>query len=284
MIALGPPNECATQNTVDKFGTKWGDPLNTLEDRDAAAALGHYNEQDPYVDRDPRFYIDVVYNTAPLPGLGTAKIYYEYVDNQIQYGELFDKKNYLSITNTGYYLRKTWCERNLKNVVTVQYTDPLLRLGELYMNYAEAANEAYGPTTVPAFADMSAVDAINFMRNGPGRWTTSQLAPVPDKFTSTTEVFRPWLKNEITVELAWEGHYFFDIRRWNDVGAVMSGKVMGVDIEKVPVSETFPTGYKYTRIPLPSERQTVWKPEMLYWPFDKEDMWRMKNFVSNPVW
>lgn len=284
MIALGPPNECPTQNTVDKFGTKWGDPLNTQADRDAATALGHYDEQNPYINRDPRFEINVVYNTTSLPGLGTAKIYYEYSNGEIQYGELFDKKNYLSITNTGYYLRKTWCERNLKYVVTVQYTDPLLRLGELYLNYAEAANEAYGPNTPAPGATMSSVDAINFMRNGPGRWTTAQLAPVPVQNTSSKDVFRPWLKNERTIELAWEGHYFFDIRRWMDVGTVMSGKVMGVDIEKVPVSTTYTTGYKYTRVVLPSERQTVWKEAMYYWPFDKEDNWRMKNFVPNEVW
>jgi len=45
--------ESPSQNAVDKFETKWGDPLNTQADRDAATALGHYNEQNPYVDRDP---------------------------------------------------------------------------------------------------------------------------------------------------------------------------------------------------------------------------------------
>ena len=59
------------------FETKWGDPLNTQADRDAATALGHYNEQDPYANRDPRFYIDIIYNTAPIPGYATAKIYFE---------------------------------------------------------------------------------------------------------------------------------------------------------------------------------------------------------------
>ncbi len=47
--------ESPTQNIVDRFETMWGDPLNTQADREAAAALGHYNEQDPYSNRDPRF-------------------------------------------------------------------------------------------------------------------------------------------------------------------------------------------------------------------------------------
>jgi hypothetical protein len=281
LIALGPPNECATQNVVDMFETKWGDPLNTQADRDAATALGHYKEQDPYANREPRFYLDIVYNTCPLPGLGTAKIYWENVGGQIAYGELFDKINYLSITNTGYYLRKTWCERNLKNVVSVPYSDPNVRLGELYLNYAEAANEAYGPNTAAPGATMTAVQAINFMRS---RWTAAQIAPVQAQFTTSTDAFRPRIKNERNIELAWEGHYFNDIRRWKDAPTVMGGTVKGIDTEKVPVSPTYPTGYKYTRFELPSARQTVWKEEMYYWPFDRSDNYKMKNFVPNVVW
>ena len=67
---------CPTQGTVDMWETRWGDPLNTQADRDAATALGHYNEQDPFVNRDPRFYIDIIYNGATIPGYETAKIYY----------------------------------------------------------------------------------------------------------------------------------------------------------------------------------------------------------------
>jgi hypothetical protein len=280
-ISLGPPNECATQNVVDMFETKWGDPMNTQEDRDAATALGHYNEQDPFVNRDPRFYIDIVYNTCPLPGLGTAKIYWEKVGSEIKYGELFDKINYLSITNTGYYLRKIWRENNLKNSVTKPTSDPNVRYGELILNYAEACNEAYGPKTPAPGATMTAEEAINKIR---GRWTASQLAPVQDRFTTSTEAFRPRIKNERNIELAWEGHYFNDIRRWKDAPAVMGGKVRGIDIEKVPVSAEYPTGYKYTRFELPPERQTVWKDAMYYWPFDRADNWKMKNFVPNEVW
>ena len=281
LIALGPPNECPTQNAVDMFETRWGDPLNTEAERNAAATMGHYNEQAPFANRDPRFYIDIVYNTCPLPGLGTAKIYWEKVGNEIKYGELFDKPNYLSITNTGYYLRKTWLERNLKNVVTKSYSDPVLRYGELLLNYAEAANEAYGPNTPAPGATMTAVDAINKIR---GRWTAAQLAPVQAQFTVSTETFRPRIKNERNVELSWEGHYFNDIRRWMDAPVVMSGKVAGVDIEKVPVSTEYPTGYKYTRFELPPERQVAWKDAMYYWPFGKDDNYKMKNFVPNEVW
>ncbi|HET7178500.1 MAG TPA: RagB/SusD family nutrient uptake outer membrane protein, partial [Chryseosolibacter sp.] len=102
---------CPTQNFVDKFETKWGDPLNTQADRDAAAALGHYNEQDPYANLDPRFYIDILYNQASVPGYKIAQIWREGSDT---YGELLDP-TYLGRSHTGYMIRKTWGEASNKN-------------------------------------------------------------------------------------------------------------------------------------------------------------------------
>jgi starch-binding outer membrane protein, SusD/RagB family len=279
----GNSGEAPTQNTVDRFETKWGDPLTTQAERDAAAAAGHYNEQDPYANRDPRFYIDIIYNTAPIPGYTTAKIYYEYVGGVKQYSELLDQA-YTGISHTGYYTNKRWGGQSVKNQGAVAYTDPIIRLGELYLNYAEAANEAYGPTTAAPGATMSAADAINYMRNGPNRWTPAQLAPVQAKFTTSTDAFRPRVKNERIVELCFEGQYFYDIRRWKDAPASYTGPVMGVDIEKVPVSATYPTGYKYTRGPLPANRQTHWKDAMYFWPHDISDVYKMKNFVPNETW
>jgi hypothetical protein len=289
--------EAPTQNTVDKFETKWGDPLNTQADRDAAVALGHFNEQDPYANRDPRFYIDIIYNGAKIPGTwgknndGTADLYYEMVGGVKQYSQLLDQA-YTGISHTGYYTNKRWGGQSVKNQLQVAYTDPIIRLGELYLNYAEAANEAYGPTTPAPGATMSAVDAINYLRNGgPNtagvnitRWTTAQLAPVQSQFTTSKDAFRPRVRNERTVEMSFEGQYFYDIRRWKEAPAVYTGPVMGMDIEKVPVSAEYPTGYKYTRVELPANRQVHWKEAMYFWPHDMSDVYKMKNFVPNELW
>jgi starch-binding outer membrane protein, SusD/RagB family len=274
----GFSGECPTQNTVDKFETKWGDPLNTEADRQAAAAAGHYNEQDPYVNRDPRFYIDVIYNTAPVPGYANAQIYYTTVNGAAQYAPLLDQ-SYAGVTRTGYYERKTWGEQSVNNKTTPQYTDPLIRLGELYLNYAEAANEAYGPNGSAPNATMSALQALNKIRK---RVSMPDVLPA---FAASKEKLRDRIKNERTIELCFEGgHYFHDIRRWKDAPKVMGGTLYRVDIEKVPVSTTYPTGFKYVRMPLSADRQVRWKEAMYYFPFNTEDMYKMKNFVSNEVW
>lgn len=271
---------CPTQNFVDKFETKWGDPLNTDAEREAAAALGHYNEQDPYKDRDPRFYIDILYNQAPVPGFTKAEIWYEVKDGATSYGDAknFLNPKFLGRTYTGYVVRKIWGEASNYNKVSVLYTDPLMRLAELYLNYAEAANEAYGPTGRAPGATLSAADAVNIIRSRIGQ------ADVLPQFTANKEVFRERIKNERNVELAYEGHYYFDIRRWMDAPKAYAGPIMGVQIEKVAVSDEYPTGFKYTRYPLEALRQSAWKDAMYYLPFNTEDNFKMQNFVPNEVW
>lgn len=271
--------DCPTQNAVDYYETRWGDPLNTQAARDAATALGHYDEQNPYANRDPRFYHDIIHNEATIPGFGTAKIYYENVGGTITYGELLNKE-YTGLTATGYYSRKLWGEQSVKNNISPLHTDPVIRLAELYLNYAEAANEAYGPNTPAPGATLSAVQAVNVIRQRHGQ------GDVLPQLAQNTEVFRQRIRNERVVELSFEGHYYFDTRRWMVAPTLMKGPLMGMTIEKVPVSAQYPIGYKHTRVPIPPNKQSSWKDEQYYFPFAEQDYFTMRKFdVSlNPRW
>ncbi len=284
VFTASPTNDsglCPTQGAVDMFETKWGDPLNSEADRAAAEALGHYNEQDPFVNRDPRFYLNVIYNGAPIPGYVTAKIYTEVINGVVQGAELIPNTGFQGVTRTGYYMMKYWGGQSIKNPTSPLYTSPMIRLGELYLNYAEAANEAYGPNTPAPGASMSAVEAINFMRK---RWPAAELAPVQERFTVSADAFRPRIKNERAVELAFEGHYYFDIRRWKDAPRTYSTTLMGNIPEKVPVSATYPTGFKYTRRPLAEDRQAKWIDAKYYLPFLSTDYFKLKAFDPGQVW
>lgn len=272
--------ESPTQNAVDKFETRWGEPLNTEADRQVAITAGHYKDQDPYANRDPRFTIAILYNQAPnLTGWtgGKAQIYTEVKSGVTSYSELLDQR-YLGWSRTGYYNRKLWGEKSNKSTGNVDYTSPIIRLGELYLNYAEAVNEAYGPNGVAPGAALTALQAVNLIRSRIG------MPDVLAKFTGSKEDFRPRIKNERVIELCFEGHYYHDIRRWKDAPEAYKGTIYGMAIEKVTTSTTYPTGFKYTRVPLGAERQTAWKDAMYYLPFNTEDNYKMKNFVPNEVW
>jgi hypothetical protein len=274
----GNGGNCPTQGAVDHFETRWGDPLRTQAERDAATALGHYNEQNPFVDRDPRFYVDIIYNTAPIPGFTTAKIYTYLSGSTTLYSELLNH-SFPGITSTGYYLRKLWNGQSVKNQIMTSYSYNMMRLGEIYLNYAEAANEAYGPNTAAPGASLTAVQAINAIR---GRW--KGLAPVQSKYTASKDVFRPRIKNERTVELCFEGHYYFDLRRWMDAPAVYAAGLQGNIPQQVTTSPVYPTGYKYERFQLPPERQSSWIDPMYFLPFKSTEYYLMKNFDPGQVW
>jgi hypothetical protein len=269
------------------------EPLNTPADRAYAAtqktgAVFHYVEQDPYVNRDPRFAIDIIYNQATnMTGWTGAKaqIYYTAQnDGSFLYSELLDRK-YLGRSFTGYYERKRWPGFSIKNTSTkYEISIPMMRLTELYLNYAEASNEAYGPTGigVTGGVPITALAAVNLIRqraNGGVAWN------VLAAYTGTKELLRPRIKNERNIELSFEGHYYFDLRRWKDAPEAYSSTIMGMDIEKMPTSAApYTTGFRYTRLPLPKDRQTAWKDPMYYLPFNVEDMYKMKKFVPNTPW
>jgi hypothetical protein len=271
---------CPTQNWADKYETKWGEPLNTAADRDAATTVKHYNEQDPFTNRDPRMALDLITNQSPAIGWtnGKAQIYVDNTSGKPVYSELLNQ-SFLGITRTGYYLRKIWWNNSTKNQVASIFADPLCRLAECYLNYAECSNEAYGPNAkgVPG-STLSAVDAVNMVR------TRAGMPNVLTAYTNSADAFRPRVKNERNIELSFEGHYYYDLIRWMDLPAAMASTLYGMVAEKVAVSADYPTGFKYVRAPLSADRQPVWKPQMYYLPFNNADALKMSKFVPNPVW
>ncbi len=280
---------CPTQNFVDKFETADGYPLNTEADRQRAIAAGSYKDQDPYSNRDPRFYKTIVYDGCITTGApGGINIYYDPATKKYpttsldgtnqDFGIAWGTKDSKGYSCTGYYLNKCWDGR-YGTAPATNHTDPLIRLAELYLNYAEAVNEAYGPRGTAGNLTLTAVDAINKIRR------RVNMPDVKAEFTTDTDTFRDRIRNERNVELAYEGHhYYLDIRRWKIAPETMTQTLMGMYIEKVNVSTEYPKGRKYTRTPLPANRQSTWKNAMYYIPFPIEEANKMQNFVNNEIW
>lgn len=284
---------CPTQNFVDKFETIWGDALNTEADRSAAIALGHYNDQDPYSNRDPRFDLAIVHDGSTNQYVtGEINIYFDpdlgiypgttisgmnNVEFGIEWGTRDNQQQ--SYSNTGYYCNKYWEGKYGTKGASHAHMDPQVRVAELYLDYAEAVNEAYGPSgTAPGYS-LTAIEAINKVRERVG------MPPVLDKYTTSKELFRDRIRNERNVELCYEGnHYYYDIRRWKIAPETMSQKYYGMYITKVPVSEDYPKGRKYERRALPDNRQGRWKDCMYFFPFPDSEAQKLKNFVNNEAW
>lgn len=282
---------CPTQNFVDKYETIYGDPLNTPEDRAAAVAAGHYNEQNPYAGLDPRFETTILHDRSTTPYVdGYVNIYYDpktgtypatdisSVTGQfgIAWGTMDGSKGY---SNTGYYQRKFWRGSRGDKDNSYPLVDPLVRLAEVYLNYAECVNEAYGPSGTAGNCSLTALDAVNTVRTRVG------MPPVQDRFAGDQALLRDRIRNERDVELAFEGaHYYYDIRRWKTAPIVMSRPLMGMYIESCPVDAEHPVGRRYERRRIPDNRQCVWKDVMYWWPFPDEQADKLTVFKNNERW
>ena len=285
--------ECPTQNCVDLFETVWGDPLETEAERQEAIAQGHYDEQDPYSNRDPRLDLTVVHDGSVVSMCPTGiNIHYDpstgtypmtVINSQsrqfgIAWGSMDSKST--GYSNTGYYINKWWNGGYGSGTASrTEHTDPLIRMAELYLNYAEAVNEVSGPQGTAGGLSLTALEAVNKVRNRIG------MPDVLDKFTGSAPLLRERIRNERCVELAFEGHhYYHDIRRWKIAPQTMSQTLTGMYIEKVPVSDEYPCGRRYVRQPIPNNRQSNWKNAMYYLPFPAAEANKMKNFVNNELW
>lgn len=186
-----------TQNFVDAFPMKNGYPIG-----DAASG---YDAQNPYANRDPRLAQIVVYDMSTEWGK-TIHI----LDGTTNDG--IDKTEYS--TRTGYYMRKHLREDvsvETGKTSTQKHIIPIIRATEIFLNYAEAANEAWGPDGKGSNG-YSARDVIAAIRNRAGiTQPDAYLASVTSK-----EAMRKLIHNERRIELSFEGARFWDLRRWKD--------------------------------------------------------------------
>ena len=282
---------CPTQNFVDKYETADGYALNTEADREIAIAKGSYNDQNPYANRDPRFDLTILHDRSTTPYVsGEVNIHYDPSTKKypttsisgvtgefgIEWGTKEGSKGY---SNTGYYLRKQWagarCDKDIKRY----YHDPLVRLAEIYLGYAECVNEAYGPYGSTSSCPMTSLEAVNAIRNRVG------MPDVRDEYVASPDTFRERIRNERNIELAFEGNnYYFDIRRWKTAPEVMGQTLMGMYVEKCDVSTEYPAGRKYERRAIPQNRQCVWKDCMYWWPFPVAEANKLVVFKNNENW
>lgn len=208
------------QNLVDAYPMNNGKPITD--------PTSGYDPQNPYVNRDPRFYATILYNGAAYRG-NTVQVF-------IPGGK--DSKQGPSNWNasqTGYYLKKFMNDSYpIDNPWSVAGAQPWIyfRYAEILLNYAEAQNEAVGP-------DATVYAAINSIRS-----RASVNMPSLTAGLSQSDM-RSAIQNERQIELAFEEHRFYDVRRWKIADSTENVPAYGMS---VTVNPSNPSGYTYTKI------------------------------------
>ncbi|MCM1020664.1 MAG: RagB/SusD family nutrient uptake outer membrane protein [Muribaculum sp.] len=171
-----------------------------------------YDPAKPYVGRDPRFYANTAYNGSKVnTGVRNQTVETYNNTNEKFGGNSAGKKGNCAIdetsrtyTRTGYYNRKFHQYKENRSTGYQGGTWRLFRLGEIYLNLAEAAIESGNYA--------QGLQYVNLIRHRAG------FAPEVDVKANSIEEARLLVRHERQVELAFEGHRYFDERRWKKAG------------------------------------------------------------------
>lgn len=241
-----------TLNIVDAYETIDGEIPVTNSETGAINPNSMYDPANPYANRDPRFYASVYYNGSM------------YKDREIEtFTGGHDMIN-IGATMTGFYLRK-FMEEEIGVIEDKKYTTPfpLFRLSEIYLNYAEAqyhlGNEALAREYVNKIRDRVGVEMPHITESG-----TALLDRI---------------YHERFIELAFEGHRYFDVRRWKIAEKTESTHIMGFKITKES-DGTF-TNERYSLTP--DTRKTDWKDAFNRLPIAYSEIQKSNNSLEqNP--
>ena len=261
-----------SQNLVDAFPMRSGLPITD--------AKSGYNPQDPYTGRDPRLAETVLYNGMTLRK--TEIITGRYPNNN---NESFDNINDNSYsTRTGYYLKKLLRDDVnplTSSLIEQQHIYPRIRYTEIYLAYAEAANDAWGPKVDGAGVGFSAYDVIKAIRQRAGLATDEIGMPLPEGDTYLEECagdktkMTNLIRNERRIELCFENKRFWDLRRWQ---MPINESVKGMQIDR---NET--TGeLTYTIINV--EDRNFDSSYQWYGPIPKSEVLKWSNLKQNKGW
>lgn len=207
-VENGQGGMCPTQTLVDAY--EYADGTGETFGQRHADTTINLTAENAYSGLDPRFGMTVVKNGDMWPNYNTVPI------------ETFEGGRngtpLLNATQTGYYLRK-YCDADVNistnNATTTPHAWILMRLGEFYLNFAEAMYQYYGNAETPGDFGLTANGAINTLRDR----ADIQMP----HWSGTPADWWERYQRERFVELAFENHRFGDVRRWRcgeEIGSI----------------------------------------------------------------
>ena len=261
-----------SQNLVDAFPMRSGLPI--------ADPNSGYDPKNPYAGRDPRLDTYIILNGTTFRK--TEIITGTYPNSK---GEIFDNLNNIGTsTRTGYYLKKLLREDVSplsSSLIEQQHIYPRIRFTEIFLAYAEAANDAWGPKADPTGIGFTAYDVIKAIRVRAGLATNEVGADLPEGDVYLEECaadqtkMTNLIRNERRIELCFENKRFWDLRRWQ---MPINEGVKGVQIDRN--EETGALSYTIINV----EDRNFTSPYQWYGPVPKSEILKWSNLMQNAGW
>jgi len=250
-----------SQNLVDDYDMTSGEPAFTWPGgvKTVNAASG-YDPNHPYWNRDPRFDATIIHDSTSYHG-DLIEMWVSKDGNSWGYDSY---KQSSDNPRGGYILKKFMPDADVPLSWQTIYTNPwpYFRLAEIYLNYAEAKFELGDEATCREY--------LNKVRERVG---------MPDIQASVTgDALRARVYNERRIELAFEEHRFFDIRRWKIAADIENRPIMGMDIVK-----DLGTGVT-TYTPVQLLMKAPYQDKMNLLPVETNEIRRNPKMGQTPGW
>ena len=237
-----------TQELVDEYAMANGLPISDPK--------SGYDPQNPYLNREQRFYKDIVYDGSTWLGSEIVTRLGQGSKNEIDLNEKSEA------TNTGYYFRKgmdptyAFIDNNLNSAHFI-----IFRYAEILLSYAEAQNEAVGP-------DESVYSAINQVR---ARVSLPALTAGLSQADMRTAILR-----ERRVELNLEEKRWYDLIRLKIAETKLNGQLHGMAIS----TENGKRVYK--AVTIPGGARIFYANKNYVFPIPQSAMDTNPKLVQNP--
>jgi starch-binding outer membrane protein, SusD/RagB family len=227
-----------------------------------------------HFNREPRFYASMAFDGAIWYGHGR----YNDKDTwhvEAKAGQTSARREIGRYSVTGYFTKKlvnwNFIIQTGQGLTIEEYPWPIMRLADLYLLYAEAQNEVNGPGE-DVYKYVNDIRARAGLKTIAESW--SQHSNNPAKHT-TKEGMREIIHQERLIELAFEAHRFWDLKRWKKAQEMLNNQIIGWDTEQ-------------------EEASAYYRPKVLYnqtfalrdyfWPIKERDITVNKNLIQNPGW
>jgi hypothetical protein len=201
----------ATQDFVNTFPMANGYPITDPR--------SNYDKNNPYLNRDPRFYSNVFYNNVQAKKNNTGVLMYTF-ETWVNGGkDAAGVKSTNSLTNyhvkKNVYMGLNWSDAS---ITRASHTKMFIRWTHMVLNFAEAANKVVGPTDAGKYG-ISAKAAMQYLRtrktyDGATLWTAANDVYL-NEVSGDAIKFDNFVKDERRIETCFEGMRFYDQQRWS---------------------------------------------------------------------
>jgi hypothetical protein len=213
----------------------------------------------PYADLEPRFHATVLYNGAPWKGRKIEP----YINGLDGWATWRTEREPKGKTTTGYYLKKLVDEKNTA-LTGSEMPITIMRYAEVLLNKAEACYHAEDAAGANA--------AIKAIRSRVG-------LPYTDK---AGENLWTAIRQERKVELAFEGFWYWDLRRWEVAAEKYPEGLTGYQQHGLKI-ERYADGFKYTYVSV-DDQDRNFSPKLYRFPMPTSELNNNAAVDQYPEW